>query len=146
MASHPLASSPSLLSLKRLYPFLKVQLKRGIMIIKHMNGAKKKKRKREPISTLLQALAFKGSGGDSKIRRLNSLKTFDEQPLLAVIGRIKRRRAKPLCSTACTTCFHSWRRTAGTEEEEDGGCRNSCFCDMQKRGGLRRDKMVYGYE
>lgn len=59
------------------------------MIIKDMNGAKK-----EPISTLHQALAFKGSDGDSKITRLNSLKIFDDQPLLAVIGGIKRRKSK----------------------------------------------------
>ena len=42
--------------------------------------------KKEPISTLHQASAFKGSGGNSQIRRLNSLKTFDDQPLLAVIA------------------------------------------------------------
>lgn len=63
------------------------------MIIKHMNEAIK-----EPISALHQA--FKGSARDSEIRRLNSLRTFDDRPLLTVIGGIKRRRAKLLCLTA----------------------------------------------
>lgn len=84
MASHPLASPPLLpLSLKPpLHPLLKVQLKRGIMIIEHLNGGKKRKKS---VSTFHQALAFQGSGGNSEIRKLNSLKTFDDQPPLAVI-------------------------------------------------------------
>ena len=70
MASHPPTAPPR--PLHPLHPFLKVELKRGIMIIEHMNGAQKKRERKEPIPTLHQALAFQGSGGDSEIRRLNS--------------------------------------------------------------------------
>lgn len=81
-----------------------VQLQGGIMIIKHMNEAIK-----EPISARHQA--FKGSAWDSEIRRLNSLRTFDDRPLLTVIGGIKRRRAKLLCLMARQHIFIPANRT-----------------------------------
>lgn len=82
ISSAGLPSSPSPVSQTPLHPLLKVQLKRGIMIIEHLNGGKKRKKS---VSTFHQALAFQGSGGNSEIRKLNSLKTFDDQPPLAVI-------------------------------------------------------------
>lgn len=83
-----------------LFPFspkspnlFQVVLQRGIMIIKHMNGAIK-----EPISALQRA--FKGSGRDSEIRGLNSRGTFDDRPLPTVIERNQTEKSKAalLCS------------------------------------------------
>lgn len=45
----------------------------------------REKKEKENQFLLHQASAFKRSGSDSEIRRLNSLKTFDDQLLLAVI-------------------------------------------------------------
>lgn len=50
---------------------------------------------KEPISALHQA--FKGSGNDFEIRRLNLLRTFHNELVVTVIGGIKRRKAKLLC-------------------------------------------------